>query len=315
VDHQSTPPPSCVLFPSPTQVRKEYGKCLRTHCCSGKSVETSISSSSKTTTSRTPGRYSTGSQVSLPACTPGRYSTADSQVRPEHAMRDLGYHCSLSTGEWSQLCLSQIRNVKNSEDIAFADLKCGFCVESEIAQTLTYILMLTHRQMKPKWHWWVIIFFPPFSLAARFFTFFLYYLSSTNLPFVYTPYPLILRLFFPPLLSPCLSSLDLSLSLPSSLYPCCFSSSIPPLPLSPSLPISLASFFFILWVQSRIRRMWNDTVRKQESSFITGDINSSATLNRGNHGIPTICILITVTISALLIVGGSDGICCHLVKW
>ncbi|XP_076852116.1 adhesion G protein-coupled receptor L3-like isoform X5 [Brachyhypopomus gauderio] len=33
--------------------------------------------------------------------------------------------------------------------------------------------------------------------------------------------------------------------------------------------------------QSRIRRMWNDTVRKQsESSFITGDINSSATINR-----------------------------------
>ncbi|XP_032874300.1 adhesion G protein-coupled receptor L3 isoform X2 [Amblyraja radiata] len=33
--------------------------------------------------------------------------------------------------------------------------------------------------------------------------------------------------------------------------------------------------------QSRIRRMWNDTVRKQsESSFITGDINSSASLNR-----------------------------------
>lgn len=78
------------------QVRKEYGKCLRTHCCSGKSVETSISSSSKTTTSRTPGRYSTGSQVSLPACTPGRYSTADSQVRPERAMRALGYPCSLS---------------------------------------------------------------------------------------------------------------------------------------------------------------------------------------------------------------------------
>ncbi|XP_077598691.1 adhesion G protein-coupled receptor L3-like isoform X4 [Stigmatopora nigra] len=34
--------------------------------------------------------------------------------------------------------------------------------------------------------------------------------------------------------------------------------------------------------QSRIRRMWNDTVRKQsESSFMTGDINSSASLNRG----------------------------------
>lgn len=30
--------------------------------------------------------------------------------------------------------------------------------------------------------------------------------------------------------------------------------------------------------------MWNDTVRKQsESSFITGDINSSASLNRGNY--------------------------------
>uniref|UniRef100_A0A803J2Q2 Adhesion G protein-coupled receptor L3 n=1 Tax=Xenopus tropicalis TaxID=8364 RepID=A0A803J2Q2_XENTR len=39
--------------------------------------------------------------------------------------------------------------------------------------------------------------------------------------------------------------------------------------------------------KSRIRRMWNDTVRKQsESSFITGEINSSASLNRGvmaNH--------------------------------
>ncbi|XP_026201017.1 adhesion G protein-coupled receptor L2 isoform X3 [Anabas testudineus] len=33
--------------------------------------------------------------------------------------------------------------------------------------------------------------------------------------------------------------------------------------------------------QSRIRRMWNDTVRKQsESSFISGDINSSSTLNQ-----------------------------------
>lgn len=82
------------------QVRKEYGKCLRTHCCSGKSVETSISSSSKTTTSRTPGRYSTGSQVSLPACTPGRYSTVDSQVRPEQNIQAfwvISYHFQLST--------------------------------------------------------------------------------------------------------------------------------------------------------------------------------------------------------------------------
>uniref|UniRef100_A0A665W967 Si:ch1073-186i23.1 n=1 Tax=Echeneis naucrates TaxID=173247 RepID=A0A665W967_ECHNA len=36
--------------------------------------------------------------------------------------------------------------------------------------------------------------------------------------------------------------------------------------------------------QSRIRRMWNDTVRKQsESSFISGDINSTSTLNQGNN--------------------------------
>lgn len=40
------------------------------------------------------------------------------------------------------------------------------------------------------------------------------------------------------------------------------------------------------YTQSRIRRMWNDTVRKQtESSFIAGDLNSTPTLNRGvyNH--------------------------------
>ncbi|XP_071264361.1 adhesion G protein-coupled receptor L3 isoform X2 [Salvelinus alpinus] len=71
------------------KVRKEYGKCLRTHCCSGKSVETSISSSGKNhTTSRTPGRYSTGSQVILPACTPGRYSTEDSQSRIRRMWND-----------------------------------------------------------------------------------------------------------------------------------------------------------------------------------------------------------------------------------
>lgn len=91
VDHPSMSPWDLLSFNKSTpQVRKEYGKCLRTHCCSGKSVETSISSSSKTTTSRTPGRYSTGSQVSLPACTPGRYSTADSQVRLECAKWGLG---------------------------------------------------------------------------------------------------------------------------------------------------------------------------------------------------------------------------------
>ncbi|XP_044768878.1 adhesion G protein-coupled receptor L3 isoform X9 [Neomonachus schauinslandi] len=48
----------CVLQ---KKVRKEYGKCLRTHCCSGKSTESSIGSG-KTSGSRAPGRYSTGSQ-------------------------------------------------------------------------------------------------------------------------------------------------------------------------------------------------------------------------------------------------------------
>uniref|UniRef100_A0A8C2CJ49 Adhesion G protein-coupled receptor L3.1 n=1 Tax=Cyprinus carpio TaxID=7962 RepID=A0A8C2CJ49_CYPCA len=44
------------------KVRKEYGRCLRTHCCSGKSVESTVSTSTKTSTARTPGRYSTNSQ-------------------------------------------------------------------------------------------------------------------------------------------------------------------------------------------------------------------------------------------------------------
>ncbi|GCC29043.1 hypothetical protein chiPu_0007480 [Chiloscyllium punctatum] len=38
-----------------------------------------------------------------------------------------------------------------------------------------------------------------------------------------------------------------------------------------------------LIILSRIRRMWNDTVRKQsESSFISGEINSTSTLNQGH---------------------------------
>ncbi|XP_076145715.1 adhesion G protein-coupled receptor L3 [Alosa pseudoharengus] len=48
----------CVLQ---KKVRKEYGKCLRTHCCSGKSVDTSMGSG-KSTASRVPGRYASGSQ-------------------------------------------------------------------------------------------------------------------------------------------------------------------------------------------------------------------------------------------------------------
>ncbi|KAG7259107.1 hypothetical protein CRUP_014731 [Coryphaenoides rupestris] len=42
-------------------------------------------------------------------------------------------------------------------------------------------------------------------------------------------------------------------------------------------------FHCLLQKKSRIRRMWNDTVRKQsESSFISGDINSTSTLNQEN---------------------------------
>ncbi|XP_063043005.1 adhesion G protein-coupled receptor L3-like [Engraulis encrasicolus] len=47
----------CVLQ---KKVRKEYGKCLRTHCCSGKSVDTSMGSG-KSTASRVPNRYAPGS--------------------------------------------------------------------------------------------------------------------------------------------------------------------------------------------------------------------------------------------------------------
>ena len=46
---------------------------------------------------------------------------------------------------------------------------------------------------------------------------------------------------------------------------------------------SLRALMSGLRPQSRIRRMWNDTVRKQtESSFMAGDINSTPTLNRGD---------------------------------
>uniref|UniRef100_A0A8C1V7D8 Adhesion G protein-coupled receptor L3 n=1 Tax=Cyprinus carpio TaxID=7962 RepID=A0A8C1V7D8_CYPCA len=48
-------------------VRKEYGKCLRTHCYSGKSVESSMGSV-KSSSSRGPGRYSSTSQVHHPPC-------------------------------------------------------------------------------------------------------------------------------------------------------------------------------------------------------------------------------------------------------
>uniref|UniRef100_A0A8K9UBA4 GPCR family 2 latrophilin C-terminal domain-containing protein n=1 Tax=Oncorhynchus mykiss TaxID=8022 RepID=A0A8K9UBA4_ONCMY len=86
-------------------------------------------------------------------------------------------------------------------------------------------------------------------------------------------------LFSPSLPPPLLLSFPL---LPSSLPPPSFSPSLPPSPFLLSLPHSSLppSLPHSSLHQSRIRRMWNDTVRKQESSFMTGDINSSATLNR-----------------------------------
>lgn len=47
--------------------------------------------------------------------------------------------------------------------------------------------------------------------------------------------------------------------------------------------------------------MWNDTVRKQsESSFITGDINSSASLNRGNYKL-WFCFVLVFFVSLTLV--------------
>uniref|UniRef100_A0A671MQT7 Adhesion G protein-coupled receptor L3-like n=1 Tax=Sinocyclocheilus anshuiensis TaxID=1608454 RepID=A0A671MQT7_9TELE len=54
----------CVLQ---KKVRKEYGKCLRTHCYSGKSVDSSVGSV-KSSSSRGLGRYSSASQVHHPPC-------------------------------------------------------------------------------------------------------------------------------------------------------------------------------------------------------------------------------------------------------
>uniref|UniRef100_A0A8C1SGF6 Adhesion G protein-coupled receptor L2 n=1 Tax=Cyprinus carpio TaxID=7962 RepID=A0A8C1SGF6_CYPCA len=51
-------------------------------------------------------------------------------------------------------------------------------------------------------------------------------------------------------------------------------------------PASRSTARYSSATQSRIRRMWNDTVRKQsESSFISGDINSTSTLNQGQHSL------------------------------
>ncbi|ETE73569.1 Latrophilin-2, partial [Ophiophagus hannah] len=56
--------------------------------------------------------------------------------------------------------------------------------------------------------------------------------------------------------------------------------------------------------QSRIRRMWNDTVRKQtESSFMAGDLNSTPTLNRDTD----ICVLQNRNTYAYTLFAGTMG--------
>lgn len=54
----------------------------------------------------------------------------------------------------------------------------------------------------------------------------------------------------------------------------------------PSPRMSHCCPYWEYFFQSRIRRMWNDTVRRQtESSFIAADVNNTPTLNRGRHNL------------------------------
>ncbi|XP_065451916.1 adhesion G protein-coupled receptor L3 isoform X49 [Chrysemys picta bellii] len=84
----------CVLQ---KKVRKEYGKCLRTHCCSGKSTESSIGSG-KTSGSRTPGRYSTGSQVNRSRIRRMWNDTVRKQSESSFITGDINSSASLNRG-------------------------------------------------------------------------------------------------------------------------------------------------------------------------------------------------------------------------
>ncbi|KAG7243351.1 hypothetical protein INR49_011807 [Caranx melampygus] len=84
----------CVLQ---KKVRKEYGKCLRTHCCSGKSVDSSIGSG-KGTASRAPGRYSTGSQSRIRRMW---NDTVRKQSESSFMTGDINSSASLNRGTWS----------------------------------------------------------------------------------------------------------------------------------------------------------------------------------------------------------------------
>ncbi|XP_053510997.1 adhesion G protein-coupled receptor L3 isoform X3 [Artibeus jamaicensis] len=100
----------CVLQ---KKVRKEYGKCLRTHCCSGKSTESSIGSG-KTSGSRTPGRYSTGSQSRIRRMW---NDTVRKQSESSFITGDVNSSASLNRGSYLpciQACVSYLEGLLNN---------------------------------------------------------------------------------------------------------------------------------------------------------------------------------------------------------
>ncbi|XP_029333232.1 adhesion G protein-coupled receptor L3 isoform X7 [Mus caroli] len=99
----------CVLQ---KKVRKEYGKCLRTHCCSGKSTESSIGSG-KTSGSRTPGRYSTGSQSRIRRMW---NDTVRKQSESSFITGDINSSASLNRGYLPciQACVSYVEGLLNN---------------------------------------------------------------------------------------------------------------------------------------------------------------------------------------------------------
>uniref|UniRef100_A0AAZ3SCM7 Adhesion G protein-coupled receptor L3 n=1 Tax=Oncorhynchus tshawytscha TaxID=74940 RepID=A0AAZ3SCM7_ONCTS len=108
----------CVLQ---KKVRKEYGKCLRTHCCSGKSVESSIGSG-KSSASRPPGRYSTGSQSRIRRMW---NDTVRKQSESSFITGDINSSASLNRGNIQSilpclsLCITGILN--NARDTSVMD--------------------------------------------------------------------------------------------------------------------------------------------------------------------------------------------------
>uniref|UniRef100_A0A8D2IPW5 Adhesion G protein-coupled receptor L3 n=1 Tax=Varanus komodoensis TaxID=61221 RepID=A0A8D2IPW5_VARKO len=97
----------CVLQ---KKVRKEYGKCLRTHCCSGKSTESSIGSG-KTSGSRTPGRYSTGSQSRIRRMW---NDTVRKQSESSFITGDINSSASLNRGNYGLFKYGLLNNARDT---------------------------------------------------------------------------------------------------------------------------------------------------------------------------------------------------------